>query len=68
MKVLRSPYLSKAPSVNLPEELMLYKNDSSIVYERQETKSHCWSACGGKEETNPTSIHEVVGSIPGLTQ
>ena len=27
-----------------------------------------WSSRGGTEETNPTSIHEEMGSIPGLTQ
>ena len=26
------------------------------------------SFCGGAAETNPTSIHEDVGSIPGLAQ
>ena len=26
------------------------------------------SSCHGSEETNPTSIHEDVGSIPGLAQ
>ena len=25
-------------------------------------------SCGGSEEVNPTSIHEVAGSIPGLMQ
>ena len=27
-----------------------------------------WSSCRGSAETNPTSIHEDVGSIPGLAQ
>ena len=27
-----------------------------------------WSSCCGSEVMNPTSIHEVVGSIPGLVQ
>ena len=26
------------------------------------------SSCRGTAETNPTGIHEVAGSIPGLTQ
>ena len=26
------------------------------------------SSCGGSVETNPTSIHEDTGSIPGLPQ
>ena len=27
-----------------------------------------WSSCCGAVEMNPTSIHEDLGSIPGLTQ
>ena len=27
-----------------------------------------WSSCCGTAETNPASIHEGVGLIPGLTQ
>ena len=32
--------------------------------------SHCgaWGSCCGSAEMNQTSIREVVGSIPGLTQ
>ena len=31
-------------------------------------KIHIWSSRPGSVETNPTSIHEVAGSIPGLAQ
>ena len=36
--------------------------------------NHCfkrelsWSSCCGTAEANPTRNHEVVGSVPGLTQ
>ena len=33
---------------------------------RQPLKVTWWSSRCGKAETNPTSIHEVVGLIPGL--
>jgi len=34
-----------------------------------DTQKSLWgSSCCGSEETNRTSIHEDVGSIPGLTQ
>ena len=31
-------------------------------------KEAFWSSCRGTAETNPTSNHGVVGSIPGLAQ
>ena len=31
-------------------------------------KSGLWSSCCGAVEMNPTSNHEVAGSIPGLAQ
>ena len=31
-------------------------------------RNDSWSSCCGTVETNPTSIHEDAGSIPGLTQ
>ena len=31
-------------------------------------KSNCWSSCRGPVVTNPTRIHQDVGSIHGLTQ
>ena len=31
-------------------------------------KEQCWSSHCGSVETNPTSIHEDAGSIPGLAQ
>ena len=33
-----------------------------------EKKNVSWSACHGSAVTNLTSIHEDVGSIPGLAQ
>ena len=34
----------------------------SIIY----NEIHTWSSCCGSVVTNPTSIHEDAGSIPGL--
>ena len=31
-------------------------------------KNSCWSSCCGSVVMNPTSIHEDMGSILGLTQ
>ena len=35
---------------------------------RDAIKNICWSSHCGSMETNPTSIHEDVGVIPGLAQ
>ena len=37
----------------------LLSNDSAFAF---------WNSCCGSAETNLTSIHEDLGSIPGLTQ
>ena len=38
------------------------------VWGSGQLKSHQGGSCCGTSETNPTRIHEVAGSIPGLTQ
>ena len=46
----------------------LLKSGKSMQSKRSGFKALNWELRHGSEETNPASVHEEVGSIPGLTQ
>ena len=50
-----------------PYCMLCFFNDMSLLtVSTGFKKSYFWSSHCGTEETNPTSNHEVAGSIPGL--
>ena len=64
LHTLSPPKLPVAPQIlSQIREARLREEKSLVQSQTDRGSSHC-----GAVETNPTGTHEVVGSIPGLTQ
>ena len=79
MHLLKSHQNTRDSNITLKESCMPEENNKVCMNTRftlfckhintiQQSRINSRSSCCGAAETNPTRNHEVVGSIPGLTQ